>query len=111
VPAGVEALWRAGRRYFAAAHPLRAAKALRQCQAQALWPARPDLELAGFELHRGLSQVLEPSMENGPASKGHGCRPLASAADLGCWQPAPAWVVAAPTCMGCLKSGPWRRRG
>ncbi|MCT0203902.1 cobyric acid synthase [Synechococcus sp. CS-602] len=87
-----------------------AAKALRQCQAQALWPAPADLELAGFELHRGLSQVLEPEMENG-LEQGHGCRPLASAADLGWWQPSAGGGVVAGTYLhGVFESGPWRRR-
>ncbi|NQV10694.1 MAG: cobyric acid synthase [Cyanobacteria bacterium] len=78
------------------------AKALRQSQARALWPAPADLELAGFELHRGRSQVLE---------QGHGCRPLASAADLGWWRPSAGGGVVAGTYLhGVFESGPWRRR-
>jgi len=57
-------------------------------------------------LQRGASaSVLEPEMENG-LEQGHGCRPLASAADLGWWQPsAGRWGgwAGKPTCMGCLK--------
>jgi adenosylcobyric acid synthase len=84
------------------------AKALRQRRSPALWPhsggGAPELEqpleLEGFELHRGLSTVLEP------------CQTL-------CADPGLGWVmaygergglVAGTYLHGVFENGPWRRR-
>jgi len=47
-------------------------------------------------------------MEERPGSKAMAAGPLASAADLGWWSPAPAvgWWPRHLTCMGCFESGP-----
>jgi adenosylcobyric acid synthase len=79
------------------------AKALRQRRSTALWPPAPGLpalELEGFELHRGVSTVLEA------------CAPLCAADDLG-WVQASGeqgGLVAGTYLHGVFESGPWRRR-
>jgi adenosylcobyric acid synthase len=81
-------------------------KALRQRRSLALWPAGATaLELDGFELHRGRSQLQES-----PAP--HDCRPIAAAADLGWWQPFgdQGGLVAGTYLHGVFDSGAWRRR-
>ena len=79
------------------------AKALRQRRSQGLWPAAAaSLELEGFELHRGVSSVVE----------GETCFPLAADPDLGWWRPYgdQGGVVAGTYLHGVFESGPWRRR-
>lgn len=76
-------------------------KALRQRSSQALWPALGEStatpgphQIAGFELHRGITTTLEP------------CQPLCADGELG-------WVsgsVAGTYLHGVFESGPWRRR-
>ena len=84
-------------------------KALRQRSSRALWPLAPcagepeqmlELELCGFELHRGLTSVLEPA----PGA-------LAGDADLGWWQALGdnGGLVAGTYLHGVFESGPWRR--
>ncbi len=81
-------------------------KALRQRRSLALWPAGdPSLELEGFELHRGHSQLQDPGA-------GDTCQPIAAAADLGWWQPLgdQGGLVAGTYLHGVFESGAWRRR-
>ena len=83
-------------------------KALGQRRSLALWPrcsgaddsADPPLALEGFELHRGLSQALEP------------CRPLCADGELGWVRDVGdrGGVVAGTYLHGVFESGPWRRR-
>lgn len=86
-----------------------AAKALRQRRSQALWPATPAdanrLELEGFELHRGVSELVADGTD------GH-CQPLATDDALGWWQPfgEQGGVVAGTYLHAVFESGPWRRR-
>ena len=106
------------------------AKALRQRRSQALWPLHAEgrsqgphgiqaaLELEGFELHRGvtnLHQVANLDPANLEAANlehlAHG-GPLAEDPSLGWWQ---AWgdqggLVAGTYLHGVFESGPWRRR-
>ena len=92
-------------------------KALRQRRCRALWPAlaegdahdtsadahhdlEQELELEGFELHRGSTTTLSP------------CRPLCADPDLG-WLQASGdhgGLVAGTYLHGVFESGPWRRR-
>ena len=92
-------------------------KALRQRRCRALWPAlaegdahdtsadadqdlKQELELEGFELHRGSTTTLSP------------CRPLCADPDLG-WLQASGdhgGLVAGTYLHGVFESGPWRRR-
>jgi adenosylcobyric acid synthase len=93
------------------------AKALRQRRSQALWPLSHGipaaLELEGFELHRGVTNLhqianldpanLDPQTHGGP---------LADDPSLGWWQ---SWgdqggLVAGTYLHGVFESGPWRRR-
>ncbi|TVS07714.1 MAG: cobyric acid synthase [Cyanobium sp. PLM2.Bin73] len=85
------------------------AKALRQRRSRALWPqagegiaagVSGDLELCGFELHRGHTTVLAP----GPGA-------LAADDGLGWWQPVSTrgGLVAGTYLHGVFESGPWRR--
>jgi adenosylcobyric acid synthase len=87
-------------------------KALRQRRSRALWPA-PDgdggaLELEGFELHRGVTQLSGDHAEGGPLA----CRPLTADDALGWWQPfgAQGGVVAGTYLHAVFESGAWRRR-
>jgi adenosylcobyric acid synthase len=63
------------------------------------------LEIEGFELHRGHSQLQDPGAW-GP------CQPIAAAADLGWWQPFgdQGGLVAGTYLHGVFESGAWRRR-
>jgi adenosylcobyric acid synthase len=90
-------------------------KALRQRRCRALWPAlaegdehdtsadadqQQELDLEGFELHRGSTTTLSP------------CRPLCADPDLG-WLQArgdQGGLVAGTYLHGVFESGPWRRR-
>jgi adenosylcobyric acid synthase len=81
-------------------------KALRQRRSLALWPGgEPALELEGFELHRGLSQLQAQG-------SGDACQPIAAAAELGWWQPLGerGGMVAGTYLHGVFESGAWRRR-
>jgi adenosylcobyric acid synthase len=92
------------------------AKALRQRRSLALWPPLPSaqesqpgtagLPLAGFEMHRGESRLLEE-----PAA-GRGPWPLAADDGLGWWQPfgEQGGVVAGTYLHGVFEDGGWRRR-
>jgi adenosylcobyric acid synthase len=84
-------------------------KALRQRRSRALWPQGGDgiagaqggeLELGGFELHRGRTTVLAPAP-----------RDLAGDAGLGWWQEigGDGGVVAGTYLHGVFESGPWLR--
>jgi adenosylcobyric acid synthase len=90
-------------------------KALRQRRCRALWPAlaegdehdtsadadqQQELDLEGFELHRGSTTTLSP------------CRPLCADPDLGWLQASgdQGGLVAGTYLHGVFESGPWRRR-
>lgn len=85
-----------------------AAKALRQRRSQALWPppgaGGGALELEGFELHRGVSELLPGAAAD--------CIALAADEGLGWWRPlgARGGLVAGTYLHGAFESGPWRRR-
>ncbi|MEI8251929.1 MAG: cobyric acid synthase [Synechococcus sp. ELA057] len=87
-------------------------KALRQRCSLALWPtaeeggteaAAPLLE--GFELHRGITRLLEDAGQQD-------CRPLCADAELGWLRPigTQGGLVAGTYLHGLFESGPWRRR-
>ncbi len=81
-------------------------KALTQRRSLALWPAgEPSLELEGFELHRGHSQLQDPDAQGA-------CQPIAADADLGWCQPLgdQGGLVAGTYLHGVFESGAWRRR-
>ena len=81
-------------------------KALHQRRSLALWPAAaPPLELEGFELHRGRSQLHGPGAEAA-------CKPIAATGDLGWWRPfgEQGGLVAGTYLHGVFESGAWRRR-
>ncbi len=90
-----------------------AGKALRQRRSRALWPAIPGhssaLELEGFELHRGITELAGDGVAEGAAPL---CQPLANDDALGWWQPFgdQGGVVAGTYLHGLFESGPWRRR-
>ena len=83
------------------------AKALRQRRSRALWPGIAAAELAGFELHRGVSNCTDPQA----------CHPLAEADGLGWWRSGrcemegtePCGSVAGSYLHGVFDNGPWRR--
>ena len=78
-------------------------KALAQRRSLALWPdGEQALEIEGFELHRGRSQLQAPGA----------CQPIAAAANLGWWQPFgdQGGLVAGTYLHGVFESGAWRRR-
>ena len=89
-----------------------ATKALRQRRSQALWPAIPadgdGLELEGFELHRGVTELVGDGAEGDSPV----CQPLAADGGLGWWRPCSAQggVVAGTYLHAVFESGPWRRR-
>ncbi len=93
------------------------AKALRQRRSRALWPPAAqgvaalerELELEGFELHRGVSEPLDATDRNGAAGE-PGCRPLASDPGLGWWAPLGEGMVAGTYLHDVFAAGPWRRR-
>ena len=81
-------------------------KALRQRRSHALWPPAaaegqggPELELEGFELHRGMSEALEDT-----------ALPLALEPGLGWWAPLGQGTVAGTYLHDVFAAGPWRRR-
>ena len=87
-------------------------KALRQRRSQALWPAGSRVELQGFELHRGSTELLAQGDRASEGWQSQPPQPLAADPSLGWWQ---AWgeqggVVAGTYLHGVFESGPWRRR-
>ena len=77
------------------------AKALYQRQALVLWPdQQPRLEVEGFELHRGYSEVTDA------------CQALCAEQDLGwVWSRDDHQGVTSGTYLhGIFDNGPWRRR-
>ena len=86
-----------------------ATKALRQRRSQALWPANTadgdGLELEGFELHRGVTELVGDG-DSQP------CEPLAADGALGWWRPYgdQGGMVAGTYLHAVFESGPWRRR-
>jgi adenosylcobyric acid synthase len=82
------------------------AKTLRQRHSTALWPPGDPLQLEGFELHHGRTELLESGEY--PSR----CSPLAAEAGLGWWRSAGAQggVVAGTYLHGVFENGPWRRR-
>ncbi|MCT0226001.1 cobyric acid synthase [Synechococcus sp. CS-1328] len=82
------------------------AKTLRQRHSTALWPPGAPLQLEGFELHHGRTELLESGPGPGP------CAPLAAEAGLGWWRSAgeQGGVVAGTYLHGVFENGPWRRR-
>ena len=89
-----------------------AVKALRQRRSQALWPAAQGdggpLELEGFELHRGVTELAEDAADPGSRR----CQPLAADGALGWWQAFgdQGGLVAGTYLHAVFESGPWRRR-
>lgn len=88
-----------------------AGKALRQRRSPALWPPGDGsaLELEGFELHRGVTELAG---DGGAEAEAPPCQPLANDEALGWWQPfgERGGVVAGTYLHGVFESGPWRRR-
>ncbi|MFQ6538254.1 MULTISPECIES: cobyric acid synthase [Aphanothece] len=84
-------------------------KALRQRRSAALWPPGSPLELRGFELHRGHSELLGDA--GGPGQP-QSTAPLSIDAGLGWWRPVGACggMAAGTYLHGVFESGPWRRR-
>jgi adenosylcobyric acid synthase len=80
-------------------------KALQQRSSSAIWPSA-DLELAGFELHRGHTEVVDAA-----ARTKSGIRPLAQDPGLGWWQAygEGGGLVAGTYLHGVFENGPWRR--
>jgi len=88
-----------------------ASKTLRQHRSPALWPPGSDVELEGFELHRGTTEPLgPPELVNAPA--GGELHRLAAEEGLGWWSPwgVQGGLVAGTYLHGVFESGPWRRR-
>ena len=88
-----------------------AVKALRQRRSHALWLAGEGsaLELEGFELHRGVTELADHGLADAASQP---CQPLAADGELGWWQPIgdQGGVVAGTYLHGVFESGPWRRR-
>ena len=88
-----------------------AGKALRQRRSHALWPPGDGsaLELEGFELHRGVTELTGHGVTDAASPQ---CQPLAADGELGWWQPFgdQGGVVAGTYLHGVFDSGPWRRR-
>ena len=91
-------------------------KTLRQCRAQALWPAGSALEIEGFELHHGLSRLVHSeSGEPGrfsDSSLQSGVHALSSQEGLGWWRRSGerGGLVAGTYLHAVFENGPWRRR-
>jgi adenosylcobyric acid synthase len=91
-----------------------ASKVLRQRRSGALWPQPSDgsghgVEIEGFELHRGLSALLD---EVDAPEDTAPCQTLCTDADLG-WvqrQGSQGGLVAGTYLHGVFENGPWRRR-
>jgi len=85
-------------------------KVLRQRRSRALWPPAAhhpevNVELEGFELHRGRTTLL-------PDPDAHPCQALCADPELGWVQPhgGQGGLVAGTYLHGVFESGPWRRR-
>jgi len=91
-------------------------KTLRQCRAQALWPAGSALEIEGFELHHGVSRLVHSeSGEPGrfsDSSLQSGVHALSSQEGLGWWRRSGerGGLVAGTYLHAMFENGPWRRR-
>ncbi len=89
-----------------------ASKALRQRHCPALWPPGSPLELRGFELHRGHTELLGGGLAGDGSESAAATAPLAAEAGLGWWRPIGerGGSVAGTYLHGVFDSGAWRRR-
>ncbi|MFZ0408578.1 MAG: cobyric acid synthase [Cyanobium sp.] len=91
-------------------------KTLRQCRAQALWPAGAALELEGFELHHGVSRLVRSGSAGHDPSSGSlpqaDAQPFSSQEGLGWWRRSgvQGGLVAGTYLHAVFENGPWRRR-